>query len=765
MKKKIPILMYSGVLLITFLIQAGCSHSPEGLAFDQNQNRYVIDKESATVTVFTSAGKISQKLGAPGAGPILTAEPLPPAIVHYLLLHKGSVSGLVWEDLNGNRVPDTGEPGVPGVRIFIDKDNSTTYTAGDPAQRTDADGLYAFPQVQRGTMDIYLDISTLNTGYEPTTIPYPLTLDISANRHVYDANFGVQNLSGEISGTVWDQTENVPVSGVAVGLFNNIGDTPTIDRTSTTDASGHFLFSKLPGGDYYVYVDTATLNVKYHQTPVSGTDPTQVILQAGGSLAVNFSYAQKATISGVVTVADGGPCGGIRVFVDLNNNGGYDAGEPLAVTDESCNYIFNELFPGSYTVLIQMPNGYNILASPGLITINAGDNYTAANFTAQAQPVYIAGNVFNDNNGNGLVEPTESGLSGITVLLDNNNNGVADEGEPTTLTDDTGVYSFSGLAHGDFFIRVDDSTLLHAYIPTTTPNPVHKTLAAGQTFEGAKFGFQSKLASVHSLRYPTRLSWGSDSKLYVSDHANGSVFIYDNTLNLQGELKKLANPLAVATDGSGNIYVGNQGRNNVEVYDSAGNLLKSIGDGFITLPNDIAFDRDNNIFILDSAKDTVLIYNQSGALLATIGDSFQFDYAVSIAINYRDDGSGTEIGELYVADQPNCAIQVFTLTGTYKKSIGGCGSLYTTNWDGKFAGLVAVDIDQQGYIHGLDNSLNVVQVFEPQNGAFVTSYNAYPPANESFLNLQTDISIHPGDNRVLMSNVATQSVELIHTAP
>jgi len=487
-------------------------------------------------------------------------------------------------------------------------------------------------------------------------------------------------------------------------------------------------------------------------------------LGTGESFNFSLTYAEKSSISGLVQDASGTSWGNIIVYLDLNGNGLYDEGEPVAVTDETGRYIFDKLLPGTYTVRLmdnQLPTEYTFLLMPGTVTIDEGDG-SIANFLT-ALPVNITSFVWEDANGNGRKDPEESGLEGVTVFLDANNNGSLDSGELSTVTDATGAYSFTDLNNGDFYIRVDDSALLNEYILTTATNPVFRVIAPGQTYDGAQFGYQSKLAIVHTLQYPTRLAWGSDGNLYVSDNTTDSVFIYDTTLNLQGELKKLAKPLGVAADGSGNIYVGNQERKNVEVYDSSGNLLKTIGDGFITTPNDIALDRSGNIYVLDSSKDTILVYDQNGTLSKTIGDALQFDYAVSVAINYRDDGSGTEIGELYVADQPNCTIHVFTLDGTYKKSIGTYGSLYTTNWDGKFAGLVAVDTDQYGYIHGLDNSLNVVQVFDPQTGAFVRSYNAYTAANAQVLNLQSDISIHHLDNRVIITNVATKDVEEIAT--
>jgi len=90
--------------------------------------------------------------------------------------------------------------------------------------------------------------------------------------------------------------------------------------------------------------------------------------------------------------------------------------------------------------------------------------------------------------------------------------------------------------------------------------------------------------------------------------------------------------------------------------------------------------------------------------------------------------------------------------------------MYTSNWNGLFSGLVAIDIDRYGNIHGLDNNLNVVQVFEPQTGTFLRSYNAYPYENEYRVNLQTDISINPADdNQATITNVGTMKVETIAT--
>lgn len=62
----------------------------------------------------------------------------------------------------------------------------------------------------------------------------------------------------------------------------------------------------------------------------------------------------------------------------------------------------------------------------------------------------ISGMKYNDINGNGHKNSGEGGLSGWTIYLDTNKNGVLDIGEPSTVTDVNGNYSFSNLGPGTY---------------------------------------------------------------------------------------------------------------------------------------------------------------------------------------------------------------------------------------------------------------------------------------------------------------------------
>jgi hypothetical protein len=79
--------------------------------------------------------------------------------------------------------------------------------------------------------------------------------------------------------------------------------------------------------------------------------------------------------------------------------------------------------------------------------------------TAQSQTVNLGNKVWWDVNDNGIRDDGESGMSGVTVTLyqDNDNDGIADAGFTplTTTTNSYGSYLFSNLTPGSYFAVVD----------------------------------------------------------------------------------------------------------------------------------------------------------------------------------------------------------------------------------------------------------------------------------------------------------------------
>jgi subtilisin-like proprotein convertase family protein len=103
----------------------------------------------------------------------------------------------------------------------------------------------------------------------------------------------------------------------------------------------------------------------------------------------------------------------------------------------------------------------------------------------------IAGTVYHDLDGDGVVDTGDTAQVGWTVYLDGNDNGVIDAGESSLVTGAAGTYSFAGLAIGSYTVRevVQPSWLRTSPAPSATSTGAHGVTitAAGQNVTGRNF--------------------------------------------------------------------------------------------------------------------------------------------------------------------------------------------------------------------------------------------------------------------------------------
>lgn len=273
---------------------------------------------------------------------------------------------------------------------------------------------------------------------------------------------------------------------------------------------------------------------------------------------------------------------------------------------------------------------------------------------------------------------------------------------------------------------------------------------------------QELLAVKHKNLLPTRLAQEPGGKLYVSDAQIGSVFIYDTNLSVIGELKNLDIPLGVAVDSEGNIYVGNRGRQNVEVYSPNGIKLFVIGNGAIPMPNDLALDLEGNLYVVDSLSDTVKVYDATGHRLQDIGGPGDGDgglkFPVAVTISYRQPE-----GELYIADQGHGKVKVFDLQGNFLRAYGGPTDMFLSDIENedKFSKIQSLAIDGEGRLHAVDSFANHIQLFnaDMDTGAYLGSYGAFG-TGVGQLNLPLDIFINDS-GQVLVTNAGNRRVEIM----
>ncbi len=275
---------------------------------------------------------------------------------------------------------------------------------------------------------------------------------------------------------------------------------------------------------------------------------------------------------------------------------------------------------------------------------------------------------------------------------------------------------------------------------------------------------EDPLAVVHANSYPTRLTFGPNGNLYVSDVKIGSVFIYDPNLVLLGELKGLGKPIGIAVDAAGNMYVGCDDKDSIEIYDPNGTKKATWAQGRTKIPTDMDFDRDGNLYIADVQSRVVWVYDSDGKALSNIGNG-ELHTPISVDIAYRDDGTGGEIGELYVADQGTSLIRVYDLQGFLVRLYGGevtksmMGGGY--KWEGKFVKIQSIAIDPNDTVHAADIYLNKIQILNSQSGSFISAYSGFGTAPGQ-INLPMDIAINDL-GQVIVANSENGRVEIIYS--
>ena len=192
-----------------------------------------------------------------------------------------------------------------------------------------------------------------------------------------------------------------PYAGVTVALLKKDG-TPVLDKdgnpvTAVTDADGKYSFPGLALGEYTVSVVDPTSG------PLAGTKPTEAytgryktvadvtIAEATGSVIdVDFGLVAPATIGDRVWYdedgngADNGEPGAPNVTVILKDAHGAEVAR--TATDANGNYRFTGLIPGTYTVDIEVPAGYNAATTSMTVTVGEGEENLSVDFPLTVPP-------------------------------------------------------------------------------------------------------------------------------------------------------------------------------------------------------------------------------------------------------------------------------------------------------------------------------------------------------------------------------------------
>ena len=330
-----------------------------------------------------------------------------------------SLGDFVWQDINHNGVQDAGEPGVAGVTVTLETPTTTLST------HTNASGYYSFTNLVPNVP--YTVSFSAPNGYT-FTLP-----NIGSDATDSDANTisgqtpSVTLKPGEFNSTidaglwqsmalgnyVWIDTNNNGlndepasngVDGVSVNLYLDNGDGvlgagDTLISSTTTANTGYYLFTNLVSGTYLMQIPSSNF-------------------EAGAPL---FNHSSST---------------GNGMAVTNNNTDNDDDGEPQGAANNIVSRPIT-LTPNQEPDNTPNPNGNSNLS------VDFG-------FFPYAS---LGDRVWFDVNANGIQDTNEmTGVAGVPVVL---YSALTHQPIATTTTDANGLYHFTQLIPGDYFVQFD----------------------------------------------------------------------------------------------------------------------------------------------------------------------------------------------------------------------------------------------------------------------------------------------------------------------
>lgn len=464
----------------------------------------------------------------------------------------------VWFDENTNGIQDPSEYPLEDIKILLYNNQNEKIDS----TQSDSEGFYNFQFITPGSYYLSVEIdpsltASVNKGGDPvldtdftndngenTTSNFNLT----ANEINYNIDLGIQMNLGSICGIMWlDENsdgirtadETAGVQQVLIEVFDSNGDLASI---TLTDLNGAYCALGLQPGEYTL---KATLPTEYQfSTDNVGNDDT-----VDSDFDIN---GQSETISLTVGNMIGNTDGGLKlkstlgnyVWFDDNHNGLQDSSE-VGIADVSVRlfdqndmmiastftnsegfYEFITVKEGKYYVTFAIQQGL-VFTLPNVSATLGSD----ANFNGKTAVFDVIG--FNDNFDidAGMTTPLGS-IQGVT-WEDSNSDGQRTTSEPllsgikvtlidkslilisNTITDKEGIYLFSAIPEGEYFIIFDTiqntiftsplvgnmNTDSDATSSITIGSTDLFTLSPGEILINIDAGYQSKGAKIKGLTW------------------------------------------------------------------------------------------------------------------------------------------------------------------------------------------------------------------------------------------------------------------------
>lgn len=252
----------------------------------------------------------------------------------------------------------------------------------------------------------------------------------------------------------------------------------------------------------------------------------------------------------------------------------------------------------------------------------------------------------------------------------------------------------------------------NAYVADSRNYTIRKITPAGvvTTLAGAagKRGNANGSGAAARFNGPFGVATDSAGNVYVADSMNntirkitptGAVTTFAGSAKRPAErysdgvaaAARFAVPFGIATDRTGNVYVGDTGSNTIRKITPAGVVTTLAGTPYTNghadgkgaaarfdQPEGVAIDSVGNLYVADTGSGTIRKVTPTGVVTTLAGTAWQMGYADGTGAEARftePEGIATDTaGTVYVADTKNHAIRKITPAGVVTTLAGITGS-------------------------------------------------------------------------------------------
>jgi hypothetical protein len=487
-------------------------------------------------------------------------------------------------------------------------------------------------------------------------------------------------------------------------------------------------------------ISSNDLVTKLSSAPTRKSRPLERVVAAAAALLALGGQAAHATTYGFAPIA------GNAVVLDHTNGTGGNARffNPTSVAVDSSGNIY-VADGGDHTIRKVTSGGTvtTLAGSSGQAGSTDGTGSGALFLYPYAVAVDASGNVYVADSGNNNIR---------RITPAGNVNTLAGNAGLTGSANGTGTAALFNQPQG---ITVDGSG--NVYVSDTNNCTIRKVTAAGvvTTLAGnaGQAGSSNGTGSAALFNYPAGLGVDASGNVYVADFDNDTIRMVtpagvvttlagtagvSGSANGAGGAAQFNHPLAVALDGSGNVYVADTSNQLVREITAGGNVSTLAGTAGIGgradgsgaaaqffYPAGVASTASGVLYVADTGNHT-LREVASGSVSTFAGSAGSpgiangtgtqalFDYPHGVAVN----GSGS----VYIADSGNNLIRLSTSAGVVTTFAGSglAGSADGAAGAASFNAPAGVAVDGGGNVYVADTGNSTIRKVAP--GGAVTTF-------------------------------------------